>query len=146
RPGENSFFMVLHVRKIHWTEDGWPLVSPERFANVAQTAINKEDLVGNYEQIIFGYTVTPGYADEQRYPDFQNSIDLTLNADGSINSNANDVWSYDAPWLTLNFGDGTFVDKLYVERGRDWENEVESTILLSGLNNEGTAIWGKKIN
>lgn len=146
RPGENSFFMVLHVRKIHWTEDGWPIVSPERFANVAQTTVANADLVGNYEQIIFGYTVTPGYADEQRYPDFQNSIDLTLNADGSINSNANDVWSYDAPWLTLNFGNGTFVDKLYVERGRDWENEVESTILLSGLNNEGTAIWGKKIN
>ncbi|WNH09210.1 arabinan endo-1,5-alpha-L-arabinosidase [Thalassobellus suaedae] len=25
RPGENSFFMVLHVRKMYWTEDGWYL-------------------------------------------------------------------------------------------------------------------------
>ena len=90
--------------------------------------------------------MTPGYADEQRFPDFQNSIDLELKTDGSINDNANDVWSYDSPWLTLNFGDGAFIDKLHVERGRDWENKIESTILFSGLNNEGTAIWGKKIN
>ena len=146
RPGENRFYMVLHIRKIHWTEDGWPVVSPERYANVAQTSISANDLSGNYEQIIFGYVVTPGFSEEQRYPDFQNTTDLTLNSDGTINDNANDLWSYEAPWLTLNFGNGTFIDKLYVERGRDWENEVESTILLSGLNNEGTAIWGKKIN
>lgn len=146
RPGENSFYMVLHIRKIHWTQDGWPIVSPERYAAVDKTEITSADLVGNYEQIILGYSVTPGYADEQRFPDFQNSIDLELKTDGSINDNANDVWSYDSPWLTLNFGDGAFIDKLHVERGRDWENKIESTILFSGLNNEGTAIWGKKIN
>lgn len=146
RPGEDRFYMVLHVRKIHWTEDGWPIVSPERYANVSQIAITNTDLVGSYEQIILGYSVTPGFANEQRSPNFQNSIDLTLNADGSINTNTEDQWSYDAPWLTLNFGDGAFVDKLYVERGRDWENEIESTIIFSGLNQEGTAIWGKKIN
>ncbi|MGB3775312.1 MAG: arabinan endo-1,5-alpha-L-arabinosidase [Leeuwenhoekiella sp.] len=146
RPGENSFYMVLHVRKIHWTEDGWPVVSPERYANVSQTAITSEDLTGNYEQVILGYQITPGFSDEQRNPDFQNSIGLRLNSDGSINDNTNDLWSYNEPWLLLNFGDGAFIDKLYVERGRDWENRVESTILLSGLNNEGTAIWGKKID
>lgn len=146
RPGENSFFMILHVRKIHWTEDGWPIVSPERFANVSQTAISSEDLAGNYEQIIFGYSVVPGYANEQTYPDFQISRSLVLNANGDINGDSNNQWTYDAPWLTLNFDNGAFVDKLHVERGRDWENRVDSTILLSGLNNEGTAIWGKKID
>ena len=64
RPGEDRFYMVLHIRKIHWTEDGWPIVSPERYANVPQTAITNTDLVGDYEQIILGYSVTPGFADE----------------------------------------------------------------------------------
>ncbi len=145
RPGENSYFMDLHIRKIHWTEDGWPIVSPERYAAVSQSAISQTDLVGNYEQIILGYQVVPGYADEQVSPDFQYSISLELNADGSINGDSNNSWTYNAPWLTLTWANG-FTDKLYVERGRDWENKVASTILLSGLNNEGTAIWGKKIN
>ena len=145
RPGENSFFMVLHIRKIHWTEDGWPIVSPERYANVDQNSIASGDLIGKYEQIILGYTVIPGFAEEQRYPDFQNAIDLELKADGTLNSDAGSTWTYDSPWLTLKWSNG-FTDKLYVENGRDWENRVGSTILLSGLNNDGTAIWGKKID
>ena len=145
RPGENSFFMNLHVRKMFWTEDGWPIVSPQRYAGVAQGEITAADLVGNYEQIILGYQVVPGYANEQTSPNFQTSIPLQLNENGSINGDSNNQWTYQAPWLTLTWG-GTWVDKLHVERGRDWEKKVESTILLSGLNNAGTAIWGKKIN
>ena len=145
RPGENSYFMVLHIRKMYWTEDGWPIVSPERFAGVAQDEITTADLAGNYEQIILGYQVVPGYAETQTLPDFQYAVDLQLAADGSINGDANNQWSFEAPWLTMSFSNG-FTDKLYVERGRDWENKVASTIVLSGLNNAGTAIWGKKIN
>jgi arabinan endo-1,5-alpha-L-arabinosidase len=145
RPGENSYFMDLHVRKMHWTEDGWPIVSPERYAGVAQSEITAQDFAGNYEQIILGYQVVPGYSAEQVQPDFQTSIALKLDTNGSINGDSNNQWSYQAPWLTLTWG-GTWVDKLHVERGRDWENKKESTILLSGLNNAGTAIWGKKID
>ncbi|MFP9113349.1 arabinan endo-1,5-alpha-L-arabinosidase [Flavobacterium sp. RHBU_3] len=145
RPGENSYYMDLHVRKIFWTEEGWPVVSPERYAAVEQTAIAATDLVGNYEQIILGYNVVPGYGDEQTSPDFQTSVSLTLDAAGTINGSANNHWSYSAPWLTLTWSNG-YTDKLHVERGRDWENAVQSTILLSGLNNAGTAVWGKKIN
>ncbi|MFH4967504.1 arabinan endo-1,5-alpha-L-arabinosidase [Gaetbulibacter sp. M240] len=144
RPGINSFFMNLHIRKIHWTEDGWPIVSPERYANVGQATISDSDLAGTYEQIVMGYSVTPGYANEQISPDFQTSISLELASDGTINGDSNNTWTYTSPWLTLNWANG-FTDKLYVERGRDWENRVESTILFSGLNNEGTAVWAKKI-
>ncbi|WNH09211.1 lipocalin-like domain-containing protein [Thalassobellus suaedae] len=122
-----------------------PIVSPERYAGINQTTISQSDLVGNYEQIILGYSVTPGYADEQKSADFQTSVTLQLAADGSINGDINNSWVYNEPWLTLTWANG-FTAKLHVERGRDWENKVASTILLSGLNNEGTAIWGKKVN
>ena len=145
RPGIDSYFMVLHVRKIHWTEDGWPVVSPERYAAVEQEEITEDDLTGSYEQIILGYQVVPGYAEEQTSADFQTSIDLELNSDGSINGDSGNQWSYDAPWLTMEFSNG-FTDKLYVEWGRDWENSVDKTILFTGLNNDGTAIWAKKID
>jgi arabinan endo-1,5-alpha-L-arabinosidase len=145
RPGENSYYMDLHVRKIFWTEDGWPVVSPERYAAVEQTEITSADLAGNYEQIVLGYQVVPGYADEQTNPNFQTSVSLVLDAAGTINGDTNNNWTYANGWLTLNWGT-SWTDKLHVERGRDWENNVASTILLTGLNNDGTAIWGKKIN
>lgn len=145
RPGIDSYYMDLHVRNIYWTEDGWPIVSPERYAAVEQTAINSTDLIGNYEQIVLGYNVVPGYANEQTSPDFQTSVSLTLDAGGTINGSSANHWALNGAWLTLTWGNG-YTDKLHVERGRDWENKVTSTILLSGLNNAGTAVWGKKIN
>ncbi|NMH28620.1 arabinan endo-1,5-alpha-L-arabinosidase [Flavobacterium silvaticum] len=145
RPGIDSYYMDLHIRKVFWTEDGWPVVSPERYAGVAQTEITAADLAGNYEQIVLGYQVVPGYDQEQTSPDFQTSVNLTLDSSGSVNGDSNNHWTLENGWLTLQWGT-SYTDKLHVERGRDWENNVTSTILLSGLNQQGTAIWGKKIN
>lgn len=144
RPGIDKYFMVLHIRKIFWTEDGWPVVSPERYAGIEQTPVETGELVGNWEQIVLGYNVVPGYAEEQISPNFQTSVDLTLDESGSINGDENNSWTFDAPWLELNWN-GTWIDKVYVERGRDWENKVDTTLIFTGLNNEGTAIWGKKV-
>ena len=132
----------MHVRKIFWTNDGWPVVSPERYAWEKDSLISQNDIVGDWEQIVLGYNVVPGYANEQTSPDFQNSVPLTINANGNINGNASNSWTYAAPWLTLTWSNG-FTDKVFVQLGRDWENK-KSTIIFSGLNNQGTAIWGKK--
>ncbi|MFA0964419.1 arabinan endo-1,5-alpha-L-arabinosidase [Roseivirga sp. BDSF3-8] len=145
RPGIDRFFMVLHVRQVFWTEDGWPIVSPQRYANEEETAVEESELPGTWEQIVFGYNVVPGFAETQTNPDFQQSVTITLDAGGTINGDNANTWSYEAPWLTLSWGGGAFTDKVYVERGRDWENEVASTILFTGLNEEGTTIWGKKV-
>lgn len=143
RPGENSFFMVMHVRKIFWTEDGWPVVSPQRFAGLTQTPLSESELTGVWEQIVLGYNVVPGYANEQIFPNFQNAVELTLDAFGTINGDPNNTWTYTAPWLEMNWNNA-FISKVYVERGRDWENNIEGTLIFSGLNNEGTSVWGKK--
>ncbi|MEZ4917850.1 MAG: arabinan endo-1,5-alpha-L-arabinosidase [Saprospiraceae bacterium] len=145
RPGVDHYFMVLHNRKIHWTQDGWSIVSPERVAGLEEIPVSENELSGNYEQIILGYQVVPGFADTQTSPNFQTSIPLEVLANGTLNNDPGSTWSYNAPWLTLNWSNG-YTDVLHVERGRDWENKVTSTILFSGLNNVGTAIWAKKIN
>jgi arabinan endo-1,5-alpha-L-arabinosidase len=43
----------------------------------------------------------------------------------------------------LNWSGGAFIDKLHVSRERDWEKK-DTTIVITGLNQQGTAIWGKK--
>ncbi|HTI12572.1 MAG TPA: arabinan endo-1,5-alpha-L-arabinosidase [Puia sp.] len=142
RPAVNSYFMDLHVRKIFWTADGWPVVSPERYAWEDNSTVSKDSLAGNWEQIILNYTVVPGYADQQTSPDLQVATTLTIAADGTLNGDAASKWTYTAPWLRLSWSNGT-VDQLFVQRGRDWENGKNSTI-FTGLDNTGTAIWGKK--
>ncbi|WP_439694815.1 arabinan endo-1,5-alpha-L-arabinosidase [Mucilaginibacter sp. AW1-7] len=143
RPGVNSYFMDLHVRKISWTPDGWPVVSPERYANVAQTAIANADVVGTYEKITLGYHIVPGYGTEQTNPDFQVATTFKLDAAGTIDGSATDTWTYASPYITLKYAAGATY-KLKVERERDWENKVSSTLIFTGLDNIGTAVWGKK--
>lgn len=145
RLGSMIYCMVFHIRKIFWTEDGWPVVSPERYAAIEQTPVKEDELTGEWEQIVLGYEVVPGYAEEQTSPGFQTSVSLTLDAEGTINGDPGNTWTYEAPWLELNWND-QWIDKVRVHRGRDWENKIDNCLLFSGLNNAGTAIWGKKKN
>lgn len=127
RPAVDKYFMVMHVRKLFWTDDGWPVVSPERFAGVAATPVTLNEISGDWEVIVLGYQVVPGYAAEQVSPNLQNAVTITL-----------DNATYNAPWLQFqNY-------KVLVHRERDWENKRASTIVFTGLSNTGTAIWGKK--
>lgn len=142
RPGIDRYFMNMHVRKLFWTTDGWPVASPERYAWEKDSLIGPADIIGSWDQIILGYNIVPGYGDEQKTPDFQTSVNLTISANGTLNGNAANTWSYSAPWLELKWANG-FTDKVFVQSGRDWENK-KNTIIFSGLNNQGTAIWGKK--
>jgi arabinan endo-1,5-alpha-L-arabinosidase len=144
RPVVDSYYMILHVRKMFWTQDGWPVVSPERYANVPQTAITSNELAGQWDQIVLGYTVVPGFANEQTSPNLQVSVAITLDVAGTINGNAANTWTFDAPNLTLSWNNGAFIDKVIVSRERDWENKIASTLVFTGLNGGGTAIWGRK--
>lgn len=144
RPGINKYFMVMHTRQIFWTEDGWPIVSSQRFANEEETSITSEEIAGEYEIIDFDYKVVPGYSVEQNSPDFILSENINLNADGSITGTLNGNWTYNFPWMNLSINGNNV--KVRLERGRDWENDKSSTILFTGLNNEKLALWGKKIN
>ena len=44
-PGVNApnAIMLGGIRRIVWTESGWPLVLPERYANVPQELISESD-------------------------------------------------------------------------------------------------------
>jgi arabinan endo-1,5-alpha-L-arabinosidase len=144
RPGVNSYYMDLHVRKMFWTMDGWPVVSPERYAWEDNTLLTKDDLIGTWDYISFGYHIVPGYSAEQTSPDFQVATTLTLGTDNTLNGDIASTWSYTAPWLQLNWSNG-IIDKVYVQKGHDWEKTGRpATPIFSGLNNKGTNIWGKK--
>lgn len=143
RPVENPSYMDLHVRKMSWTPDGWPIVSPERYANITQTDIAATELVGNWEHIELDYRIVPGYGNEQTSPDLQVATSISLAADGTFSGATTGTYTYAAPLVKLKLSNGR-VETVKVERERDWENKIASTIIFTGLNDQGTAIWGKK--
>ena len=144
RPHVDKAYMDMHLRKLFWTADGWPVASPERYANVPQTTIDTSELVGNWEEIVLGYTVVVGYANEHTDPQMQTSSTLTLAADGTFNGDPTNKWTYNPPVLSLHWFNGLFLDKVIVSRERDWENNIASTLVFTGLNGGGIGIWGKK--
>ncbi|NDV66205.1 arabinan endo-1,5-alpha-L-arabinosidase [Bacteroides sp. 224] len=128
----SNAIMMGHVRSIRWTEDGWPLVMPERYGAVPQVAITEDELVGNWEHIDLSY----------KYEKQKESSNMTLAADHTITAGTwkGGTWSYDAKNQILT-ANGV---KLYLQRETDWEaNPRTHTIVYAGYTTSKT-YWGKK--
>jgi arabinan endo-1,5-alpha-L-arabinosidase len=127
--GGNAYsnaIMMGHVNQIRWTEDGWPVVMPERYAGVPDSVITSNDLIGSWENISMNYA----------YKVMQTSTTLTLGADGKASGALTGDWNYNQ-----TNGD----QQLCVERGLDWEaSPRKTTIVYSGLTSTGRPLWGKK--
>jgi len=126
--------MMGHVRSIIWTEEGWPIVMPERYGAVPQVAITSDEFVGTWEHIALEYK-----AGQQCV-----SGKMTFDIDGTISSGIwkGGKWSFDAEKNILT-ANGV---KLYVKRECDWEaSPRNATIVYAGFGNNKT-YWGKKVD
>jgi len=129
----SNAIMMGHVRKIRWTENGWPVVMPERYTEVPEKEITEDELVGSWEHITLNY----------KFQTQQTSVTLTLTSDHKATGALTGTWSFDATNKMLTIG----TTKLCVERELDWEaNPRELTIVYSGLSGNGRSLWGKKSN
>lgn len=50
---ENKKGHFLHIRKIGWTADGWPLISPQRYAGERERPITIKEATGMWECLYF---------------------------------------------------------------------------------------------
>jgi arabinan endo-1,5-alpha-L-arabinosidase len=133
RLSSNIYLMDLHVRRMLWTEDGWPVITPERYVNVPQSGKTSGDLAGSWEYIYFEKTESRNF-----------STFIELMEDGSISGMDNTSWSFTGDILRLSIADGATLADAYVSDEWDWENDT-LTICFSGLSDEGRTVWGKKI-
>jgi arabinan endo-1,5-alpha-L-arabinosidase len=123
--------MMGQVREIEWTTDGWPVVSPERYAGVPQTEITVEKLAGTWEIINMNY----------QYKTMQTSVMVSLNANGTVGGGMTGTWTYDSGTraVTINGMECKVFDAW------DWEASPRKvTLAISGSNAEGKPLWGKK--
>lgn len=133
----SNALMMGHVRNIRWTESGWPVVMPERYAGVPQPSILKSELVGEWESIDLSYS----------YGKQKTSSSLVLNEDGTLSGCYTGTWSFNADAQTLKMvcTAGTF--SLCLSREVDWEaNPRDVTIVYGGYSANGKkTLWGKKV-
>lgn len=145
--------MDLHVRQLFFTEDGWPVVSPERYAGSEPRTFRTCDLAGGWEvirvheplyerqleagQILWG----EGSLKEEEW---NTSEPLVLEKDGRLAENRGG-WQLDEEKQLLCLQlDGDTVRNLIVFAGHDWENQTE-TVLFTGLDGRGRSVWGKRV-
>jgi arabinan endo-1,5-alpha-L-arabinosidase len=127
---------ALHIRKIVWTEDGWPLVSPERYAGEQEQVINKDAVTGKWEVILL-----------DKHDNNQiSSNSFELLANGKI---ANDEKGY---WRQLNNNlYELFISHYILKRdviilpAWDWSN-WNSTLVFTGKDESGQVMIAKRVN
>lgn len=134
-PGINvsNAVMMGHIRSIEWTEDGWPLVSPERFAGVPETTITKESIVGTWEHITLDY----------QYRTIQESSIVIFHTNNKVTGNITGTWSFnnETNILTINNCENIVADAW------NWEaSPRKTTLTYSGFTSSGRTVWGKKID
>jgi len=147
---------VTQIRKILFTPDGWPLVSPEIYAGETEQQISLADLVGHYEFIKF----KPEASNGVRIPV---ALDFLTPAMQGVSSTRND-WAYVIPenemgrvelggsmrgsWKYLNNGCVELTYATYRETYRItpvWDAELnEASFALVGLDTFGRTVWAKK--
>jgi beta-xylosidase len=139
----SNAIMMGGVRRLLWTESGWPVVLPERYGNVPQAPITEQDIVGGWQNINLNYIKG---SDDDTLSHQDKSVDFTLHADHSISGQAFSglTWSLDTTKNILSIGS----TQLYLAREADWEaSPRHATIVYAGLSPSGkTTYWGKRVS
>lgn len=129
RAEKDKRWHYLHIRQISWTKDGWPLVSPERYAGEEDENIQVDNIKGEWELI------------KVDKDDNEQNIASSLIMDDRVKS--------DNYWLDLIDNHCVLVSKIDGEitgiltQCWDWEKRQKSYAFM-GKDEQGTVFIGKK--
>lgn len=135
---ENHNKFYLNIRRIFWTDGGWPIVSPERYAGEEYQEIKKCEILGDWEIIIL-------YRDLNRIID---SKSIVIKDNNTILGDFNGLWSLnqkDKIKIELNIANKKEVFSGNMSVAWDWEFN-KPTIIITAINDIGISLWGKRTN
>jgi len=122
----------LHVRKILWTNAGWPIVSPQRYAGEKLQPVPPSLIPGRWEQIVL----------EPKDNRKQVAKPLKLLPGGDIAGGGR--WRFTRPAALRLAWSKTRLCIVKLLPAWDWEND-RATLVYTGLSLSGKAVWGKRI-
>lgn len=126
---------TMHIYKMFWTNDGWPVISPQVYAGEQNQVIEPEWISGTYERIKMVPAIPQGV---------HTSVPMVLKTDGSFRScSVKGSWQYpDENTIIIQYGN--IIETLIVSAAWDWQKH-EPTIILTGKDQYGIGVWGKKV-
>lgn len=132
KEGEPS---TMQVRRIYWSEDGWPIVSAEPYCGEKIQDVPEEMLVGNYERIRFGNSLPQGITE---------AVPMKLLENGEFECcSIQGKWKKSEKKITITYGPHS--EEVFVIPAWDTERQCPA-ITLCGISNHGTTFWAKKCN
>ena len=126
---------TLHVRKMEWSRDGWPLASPEPYSGERLQPVPRELVCGRYERIRLTPMVPRGML---------TSVRMIFHPDGTalLADSVNARWEMTGEHeLKLWYADT--VEEYQILAAWDYE-AWKPTLVLTGLDQKHICIWGKK--
>ena len=128
---------TMQIRKLFWTKEGWPVVSPEPYAGEIEQEIPLEEIFGKYERINLINTLPQGIQtavpmkiERGKWGDYYECCSIQGN------------WTYDNGKLTITYG--PHEEECFVTAVWDAERNCP-TIGICGLSTEGIPFIAKKI-
>lgn len=126
---------TMHVRKLLWSDDGWPLASPEIYSGEKLQPLMPENIAGKYERIRLTPAVPQG---------MQTSTTMELRSDGTVSLGI----SIKAHWemideytITISYAKTVETYKVIAA----WDYQLwKPTLAITGKDNTGICLWGKK--
>ena len=126
---------IMHVRKMYWSQDGWPLASPEVYAGEKECALGVSDIVGKYERIRLTPDIPQG---------IQTSTNMELYEDGTgiFGVLTRVAWEMmDEQHIRITYANREEVYQV----APAWDYELwQPTLIITGKDNKGICLWGKK--
>ncbi|WP_346839560.1 LamG-like jellyroll fold domain-containing protein [Microbulbifer sp. SAOS-129_SWC] len=132
---------AVRVHEMFINADGWPVVSPQRYAPIAgDKHVEPEDLVGDYKFIPHGKDINRT-AKKTRY--------IRLNSDGTVSGEVSGTY-------TLFDDDPQRIDLALAIDGKEktyrgvtqwqWNNGARALVpVFTALDGEGESIWGSRM-
>ncbi len=126
---------TMQVRKMYWTDDGWPFLSPEPYSGEIDQEIPKDLLEGRYERINLISALPQG---------IQTAVPMKLEDENDYYEccSIQGKWSYENNRVTITYG--PHVDTAHVTAVWDSEKN-QPTIGLCGMSDKGVPFWAKRV-
>nr|WP_154893356.1 LamG-like jellyroll fold domain-containing protein [Paenibacillus xylanexedens] len=127
----------VRVHEMHMNSEGWPVVSPYRYAGIESDAVQvtEQDAVGSYKWVNHGKDITA---------EIKPSQIIQFAAGGQITGAVTGTWSLledNKVRITTNnvVYEGVFT--------QEWDAESQQNVLtFSALSTSGVAVWGSQMN
>ena len=152
-PGHNSayydeetgrYFLVFHTRfvgqgerysvrvhQFYMNEDGWPVVSPLRYAGESPAPVSEDAQSGAYKVLLHGRDINTTEHTSQL---------ITLHEDGSVTGDYAGTWACpDGETFTLTLDGVRYTGRMHA--ACEWEQGYWTTCFTT-LDETGAAVWG----